>query len=649
MDAFVEVQGLRIVTDASAPGGPTTLVHDVSFTIPRGEVLALIGESGSGKTTIALALLGHARRGCRIDGGEVRVGDLDLRALGSRELEAVRGMRIAYVAQSAAAAFNPAHTLMDQVIESARLRGIAPRAELERRAVALFQSLSLPDPQNIGRRYPHQVSGGQLQRIMAAMALVADPDLVIFDEPTTALDVTTQIEVLRAIRHVLREHGTTAVYVSHDLALVAQLADHVVVLQGGRVRESGTAVEVLAAPRDAYTRTLLAAHRPVARDVAGAATLPSAGTVAAAATVSDPADARAVTVAAAARSPAARTAPAPLLRLRGITAGYGPRDRDGLPRATVLRDLDLEIGRGATLGVIGESGSGKSTLARVIAGLVPAARGTLEVDGARLAPALEQRHREDFRRIQLVFQDADTSLNPVHSVERLLSRPLELYHGRRGAAARAEVARLLDLVKLPATVATRLPRELSGGQKQRVSLARALAAGPDLLLCDEVTASLDAVVGAAILELLASLRRELGLAMIFISHDIANTREICDSLLVLYGGRRVQGGDREGLRAPPFHPYTDLLVASVPHMRRGWLDEVAQRPALLAAQAASGPRAAPGLCPFLPRCAARIAGVCDREPAPLRRDGSGREVACHLELDQLAAWQAAEIRRVEAG
>ncbi|MCC6171534.1 MAG: ABC transporter ATP-binding protein [Gammaproteobacteria bacterium] len=627
MDAFVEVQGLRIVTDASAPGGSTTLVHDVSFAIPRGEVLALIGESGSGKTTIALALLGHARRGCRIEGGQVRVGDLDLRALSSRELEAVRGMRIAYVAQSAAAAFNPAHTLMDQVIESARLRGIAPRAELERRAVALFQSLSLPDPQNIGGRYPHQVSGGQLQRIMAAMALVADPDLVIFDEPTTALDVTTQIEVLRAIRHVLREHGTTAVYVSHDLALVAQLADRVVVLQGGRVRESGTAVEVLAAPRDAYTQTLVAAHQPVGRSSAGAAQAPGC------------------TGGAAAPQPVT----APLLRLCGVTAGYGPRDRDGLPRATVLRDLDLEIGRGATLGVIGESGSGKSTLARVIAGLVPAARGTLELDGARLAPALEQRHREDFRRIQLVFQDADTSLNPAHSVERLLSRPLELYHGQRGAAARAEVARLLDLVKLPAAVATRLPRELSGGQKQRVSLARALAAGPDLLLCDEVTASLDTVVGAAILELLASLRRELGLAMIFISHDIANTREICDSLLVLYGGRRVQGGDREGLRAPPFHPYTDLLVASVPRMRRGWLDEVAQRPALLAAQAASGPRAAPGLCPFLPRCAARVAGVCDREPAPLRRDDSGREVVCHLELDQLAAWQAAEIRRVEAG
>ena len=637
MDAFVEVRGLRIVTDTSAPGGAATLVHDVSFAIPRGEVLALIGESGSGKTTIALALLGAARRGCRIEAGEVRVGDLDLRALAPRELEAVRGTRIAYVAQSAAAGFNPAHTLMDQVIESARLRGLAPRPELERRAIALFRSMSLPDPENIGRRYPHQVSGGQLQRIMAAMALVADPDLVIFDEPTTALDVTTQIEVLRAIRHVLREHGTTAVYVSHDLALVAQLADRVVVLQGGEVRESGTANEVLVAPRDAYTQTLMAAHKPVARTSSGAALLAAPA----------PAPASVTATAPATRSPA--LAAPPLLRLRGICAGYGPRDRDGLPQATVLRDLDLEIGRGATLGVIGESGSGKSTLARVIAGLVPAARGTLELDGAPLAPALEDRRREDFRRIQLVFQDADTSLNPAHSVEHLLSRPLALYHGRRGGAARAEVARLLDLVRLPSTVATRLPRELSGGQKQRVSLARALAAGPDLLLCDEVTASLDTVVGAAILELLAGLRRELGLAMIFISHDIANTREICDSLLVLYGGRRVQGGDREGLRAPPFHPYTDLLVASVPRMQRGWLDAVAQRPALLAAQAADGPRVAPGLCPFLPRCAARIAGTCDREPPPLRRDAAGREVACHLELDRLATQQVAEIARAEAG
>ncbi|MEZ5458395.1 MAG: ABC transporter ATP-binding protein [Steroidobacteraceae bacterium] len=509
MAMFVEVQGLTIT--AGDAGQEVTLVDDVGFGIPRGEVLALIGESGSGKTSIALALLGHARRGCRIAAGSIRVGDLDLRRLEPRALQRLRGTRIAYVAQSASASFNPAHTLMDQVIESGVIHGIAPRAELQSRAVALFRAMSLPDPEHIGARYPHQVSGGQLQRVMAAMALVADPDLVVFDEPTTALDVTTQIEVLRSFRDVLRARGTTAVYVSHDLAVVAQVADRVVVLQRGRMRESGSMADVLGQPQDAYTKSLVAAHR-------GHASPATAPTTSAA-------------------SVATATPPASLLQLRGVTAGYGRAGRDGLPRQVALHDLDLDLPRGAALGVIGESGSGKSTLARVIAGLVPAARGALELDGAPLPPGLSGRSREQFRRVQLVFQDADTSLNPAHTIERIVMRPLALYHDLRGDAARAEQRRLFDLVQLPQSLSGRYPRELSGGQKQRVSLARALAAKPDLLLCDEVTASLDTVVAAAVLELLASLRRELDLSLIFISHDLGATRSVCSELMVLYAGR----------------------------------------------------------------------------------------------------------------
>jgi peptide/nickel transport system ATP-binding protein len=602
MSMFVEVQGLTIT--AGDAGQEVTLVDDVGFGIPRGEVLALIGESGSGKTSIALALLGHARRGCRIAAGSIRVGDLDLRRLEPRALQRLRGTRIAYVAQSASASFNPAHTLMDQVIESGLIHGIAPRAELQSRAVALFRAMSLPDPEHIGARYPHQVSGGQLQRVMAAMALVADPDLVVFDEPTTALDVTTQIEVLRSFRDVLRARGTTAVYVSHDLAVVAQVADRIVVLQQGRMRESGSMSDVLGTPRDAYTQSLVAAHRGHAAPALASSAPPTT-------------------------SPATAV---PLLQLRGVTAGYGRIGRDGLPRQLALHDLDLNLPRGAALGVIGESGSGKSTLARVIAGLVPAACGTLELDGAPLPPGLGGRSREQFRRIQLVFQDADTSLNPAHTIERIVMRPLALYHDLRGDAARAEQRRLFDLVQLPQSLASRYPRELSGGQKQRVSLARALAARPDLLLCDEVTASLDTVVAAAVLDLLANLRREIELSLIFISHDLGATRALCSELLVLYAGRCVQRGPLAALDSAPVHPYTRLLMDSVPQMRPGWLDTARVAPAL-AGSDAHVDAAGGALCAFRSRCAARIEGLCDRVAPPLRRDPGGTERLCHLEQD----------------
>ncbi|HEX3063106.1 MAG TPA: ABC transporter ATP-binding protein, partial [Usitatibacter sp.] len=483
---LVEVSRLRVVVRKD--GVEVPIVKDVSFSIPKGEVLALIGESGSGKTTIALALLGYARRGCRIAGGSIRIGGTRVLELTPGQLYELRGRKVSYIAQSAAAAFNPMKTIMDQVIEGALIHGTSTRAEAEAKAVDLFAALALPDPEGIGSRYPHQVSGGQLQRLMAAMALITDPELVVLDEPTTALDVTTQIEVLRAFKKVVRERGATAVYVSHDLAVVAQMADRILVLSDGEMRETGATAQILARPRHPYTRSLLAAAAPQVRGEG------------------EP------------------RGDAPLLEIRGLVAGYGRPDASGMPAARVLDNVDLAIARGSTLGVIGESGSGKTTLARVVAGLVPAARGTVLFDGKPLPTNLKERTREQFRRIQIVFQNADTVLNPAHSVERILARPLAFYHGVRGEEARKRVARLLDLVKLPAALAARRPAELSGGQKQRVNLARALAAEPDLVLCDEVTSALDTIVGAAVLDLLAELRRELGVSLMFISHDISTVR-----------------------------------------------------------------------------------------------------------------------------
>jgi peptide/nickel transport system ATP-binding protein len=599
-DALVEVVGLQVVARGE-DGVEHRIVKDVSFTIARGEVVALIGESGSGKTTIALSMLGYARRGCRIAGGSVRVGGKDITGLSNAELAGVRGRDVAYVAQSAAASFNPSQRLMAQVVEAARIHGLSSGKAAEAKARALFRALALPDPDHIGDRFPHQVSGGQLQRLMAAMALITDPALVIMDEPTTALDVTTQIEVLRAFKSVVRERHMTGLYVSHDLAVVAQIADRIIVLRDGEIREVGATGAVLDAPSHPYTQSLLRAADPGAR----------------------------------AQGVAPPQTAAPLLTVTGLIAGYGGTTSDGLPDVPVLHDIALSIPAGGALGVIGESGSGKSTLARVIAGLLPAARGGIALDGAPLPPRAETRTREQLRRIQIVFQMADTALNPAHSVGRILARPLAFYHGLRGAAARTRVAALLDMVRLPATVADRLPGELSGGQKQRVNLARALAAEPSLILCDEVTSALDTVVGAAILDLLAELRRELGVAYLFISHDLSTVRAVCDQVMILYAGRQVELGSAAALTQRPMHPYSDLLISSVPELRVGWLDGVATAD-VPAVPRAAGPQQG---CAFFDRCALRLPGVCDTTVPPSRRLAKGAEIQCHRSEAELGAAQ----------
>ncbi|MBD8240044.1 ABC transporter ATP-binding protein [Pseudomonas fluorescens] len=591
MTELIRVEDLRVV--AYGERGEVEIVKGVSFALQKGEVLALIGESGSGKTTIALALLGYARRGCRLSGGVVQVGEHDMLALSEKQLQGLRGNRVSYIAQSAAAAFNPAKKLIDQVVEGALIHGLGTRADLQAKAIGLFHDLALPDPEHIGQRYPHQVSGGQLQRVMAAMALISDPLLVVLDEPTTALDVTTQIDVLRAFKRVVRERGATAVYVSHDLAVVAQMADQIVVLNGGQILEQSATAPLLQAPAHAYTRSLLAAARPDA------------------------------TI----RPPCGVAEDAPLLTISGLTAGYGNKNLHGMPAIRVLEDIDLTVRRGQAIGVIGESGSGKSTLARVVAGLLTPALGGLTFDGQPLGASLSARTPEQFRRIQMVFQNADTALNPMHSVATILSRPLKMYFGLKGAALQARIGELLDLVRLPRDLAERRPNELSGGQKQRVNLARALAAKPDLILCDEVTSALDTVVGAAILELLRDLRQQLGVSYLFISHDISTVRALCDDIVVMYSGHKVQAGSRQSFAEAPFHPYTDLLIHSVPELRQGWLENCGTTCSELPP---IGARAnVPELCTFLNRCPVRIDGLCNRTAPNRRHLDNGSEILCH--------------------
>jgi peptide/nickel transport system ATP-binding protein len=480
---------------------------------------------------------------------------------------------------------------MNQVTEAALIHKMATRADAEKRAVELFRDLSLPNPETIGNRYPHQVSGGQLQRLMAAMALITDPELVIFDEPTTALDVTTQIDVLQAFKRVIKERDITAIYVSHDLAVVAQMADRILVLNHGKVIEFGETEQILQRPADSYTQSLVGAVSRKQR-----------------------------------QTPLQHDSELPLLEIRGLVAGYGRLDKQGMPDSPILQDISLTIPRGSTLGIIGESGSGKSTLARVVAGLMPVAKGEVLLDGEPLPTTLASRSKEQFRRIQIVFQNADTALNPTHKVSQVLGRPLTFYHGLSDDACRRRIVQILDLVKLPAEMAGRRCGELSGGQKQRINLARALAADPELILCDEVTSALDTVVGSAILDLLAELRQELGVSYMFISHDISTVRSLCDDILVLYEGRAVETGSCSTLETPPFHPYTDMLISSVPELEQGWLERSRHKvsPQLTTPAGMGSP-----LCPFLNRCPERIAGVCDSLPPPRGSLKNGSEILCH--------------------
>ncbi len=528
-DNLLEIRDLRI--DGKCDGEWREIIKGIDITLKRGEVLGLIGESGAGKSTAGLAAMCFVRPGCRIVGGSINFDGCELIGLAEKECLQLRGARIAYVAQSASASFNPAHNLIDQFSEIPVQHGVSNRQKAETNAKDLYRRILLPDPDGIGYRYPHQVSGGQLQRAMTAMAMSCRPDLIIFDEPTTALDVTTQIEVLATIRDIVREFNTAAIYITHDLAVVAQMADNIMVLRNGELVEQAKTREMLSNPQNDYTKSLWAV-RSFIKEVAP----PEPG-------------------------------PAPLISVDRVTAGYG--------HMTVLHDISFEIHRGQTVAIVGESGSGKSTAARVVTGLLPPEMGEVLFDGEALPADYRNRSKEQLRHAQLIYQMADTALNPRQRIRDIIGRPLSFYLGLKGRGKENRIRELLSLIELePSQFIDRYPRDLSAGQIQRVSIARSLAAEPEFIICDEITSALDQIVSEGILRLLDSLQRELNLAYMFITHDLAMVRAIADRVIVMLQGKIVEQGSTEEIYTPPHHKYTELLLSSVPEMDPDWLDNL---------------------------------------------------------------------------
>lgn len=525
-ERLLTITGLEI--EGRQDGKWRKVVKGVDLHLNRGEVLGLIGESGAGKSTIGLAAMGYAREGCRLSAGTIDYLGKDLREASEGELEMIRGYKIAYVAQSAAASFNPSHKLITQFAETPLAHKMMTMDQARDKAEDLYSRLFLPEPETIGFRYPHQVSGGQLQRAMVAMAMACDPDLIIFDEPTTALDVTTQIEVLTAIKEVVQKSNCAAIYITHDLAVVAQLSHRIMVLRHGLCVEEGESRAMLETPKEQYTSDLLEVRRQVKKIVP-------------------------VKV------------EEPILKVEHITAGYnnGP---------DVLHDVSFNVQRGRTVAVVGESGSGKTSIARVITGFLPQSQGMVYFDGIEMSPQLKHRDKDRLRKWQMIFQMPDVAVNPRHKVKDIIGRPINFYYNPGKKQTRRRVSELLNMIELNDTYLDRYPSELSGGEKQRVCIARALAAQPELIICDEVTSALDQLVAEEILKLLQRLQDELNMSYLFITHDLATVRAIADDVVVMYQGKVVEHGPRDKVFSPPHHDYTKLLLSSVPEMDPDWLD-----------------------------------------------------------------------------
>lgn len=636
------------------------VVEDASLQIAPGEAVGLVGESGCGKTTTAYSVLGYFQPGSRVRSGRVLVRGRNVLELSGNELRSLRGGTIGHVPQDPTLALNPNMRVGSQIVET--LINHSSGGDRSARAYSLLASVGIADPEAVYRRYPCQLSGGQQQRIMIAMAVACEPDLVVLDEPTTGLDVTSQALVLELLKELRATRGASMLYVSHDLGVVAELCDRVVVMYGGKVVESAATAELFAAPRHPYTRALIDSVPTLASSAgpgqglrgrferkkvpAGCPFAPRCR-FALERCSSEPqvlSEISADHLVACWRSDTvaldepSRVVAAPSeervhygegLKVSSLSCSYGrPTRWSGRRRNdAVVRDVSFAIARGETVALVGESGSGKSTVARAVAGLLAPSGGEIAFEGAPLAGTVARRTPQQLRSVQLVFQNPDASLNPRHTVGRIIGRALSHYFDLSGTEVKERTERLLADVQLDERLASRYPRELSGGERQRVAIARALAAEPALLLCDEVLSALDVSVQASMVSLLRKLQLEHRFSMLFISHDLAVVRWLADEVVVLYRGAVCEAGPTERIFASPLHPYTATLLAAIPGAAR------AEHAPTLAREGGAG-MGGQG-CTIASRCPFHIGPVCDQvAPAELIDDG-GRRVRCHLTLPDL--------------
>ena len=673
---LVTVEGLTI--DFWSNDRWNNVVNGASFSLARGDALGLVGESGCGKTTTALSLLGFQRPGSRIRSGSIQFAGRDLARLSRRELQKVRGRRVSLVPQNPTTALSPGLRIGDQLVEAMSVHGVGSSGgERRRRVRELIAHVRLPDPERTAQKYPHQLSGGQQQRVVIAMALACDPELIVLDEPTTGLDVTTQAQILDLLRRLRAELGMAMVYVSHNLGVVAAVCDRVGVMYAGELVEDAPVHELFSHPRHPYTRGLIAAVPSIAaphrsRDIVlhgllrrddlprgcrfaprcdfaeepcfeeRQVLLPVAEAHDVACRRVD--DVERLTAARASASsyvPLAAAADAGLLDVADLSITYDRQRR--LPFLSreplvVVQDVAFDLRKGETFSLVGESGSGKSTIARTVGGLLRPLSGQLTFEGRNLAATVGSRRKEVRRGIQLVLQNPDASLNPRQRVHQIVGRPLELFFGLHGKACRAGVEKALEDVRLDAAFATRYPDELSGGERQRVAIARALAARPRLMLCDEILSALDVSVQTSIVELLRELQAELGIAYLFISHDLAVVRSLSHRVGVLYLGELCEVGTVGEVYAPPYHPYTHMLLSAVPEIEGENLISLAVRsdPGVSSSRSASA-------CPFADRCPWKVGPICDEVSPPWQATSVTHTLRCHIPLGELSA-RASESR-----